>query len=132
MAPINPPKMTADVTTSRSIIPEPTVLATAVPKPNAARKLNAAAQTTACPGVRTRVATMVAIEFTASWKPLMKSKIKATAMSAIAAKRTVSIGLRVLVDDAFEEVAHVFAPVRGRLEKVENLLPLDDGNRIAL
>ncbi|MNC88826.1 hypothetical protein D3C83_46890 [compost metagenome] len=71
MAPISPPKMTADVTTSRSIIPDPTVLATAVPKPKAARKLKAAAHITACPGVRTRVATMVAMELAASWKPLM-------------------------------------------------------------
>jgi hypothetical protein len=42
------------------------VLATAVPKVNAARKLNAAAQATAWNGVRTRVETTVAIEFAAS------------------------------------------------------------------
>ena len=49
-----------------SIIPEPTVLATAVPNPNAAAKLKNAAQMTALPGVRTRVDTTVAIEFAAS------------------------------------------------------------------
>ena len=38
---------TADVTTDRSTMPAPTVLATAVPNPNAARKLKAAAQMTA-------------------------------------------------------------------------------------
>ena len=51
--------------------PEPTVFATAVPKVNAAMKLKNAAQTTALPGVSTRVETTVAIELAASWKPLM-------------------------------------------------------------
>ena len=82
MAPINPPKITAEVTMERSIMPPPTVRATAVPNPNAARKLKTAAQMTACPGVSTRVETIVAIEFAASWKPLMKSKTSATAISA--------------------------------------------------
>ncbi len=63
--------MTASVTELMSIMPEPTVLATAVPKPNAATKLKKAAQTTACPGDSTRVDTTVAIEFAASWNPLM-------------------------------------------------------------
>ena len=54
-----------------SIIPEPTVLATAVPKVNAATKLKKAAQMTAWPGESTRVDTTVAIELAASWKPLM-------------------------------------------------------------
>ena len=49
-------------------MPEPTVCATAVPNPNAATKLKKAAQTTALPGLRTRVDTTVAIEFAASWK----------------------------------------------------------------
>ena len=43
-------------------------------------KLKNAAQTTATPGVRTRVETTVAIELALSWKPLMKSKISATPM----------------------------------------------------
>ena len=51
--------------------PEPTVFATAVPNVNAAMKLKTAAQMTALPGDRTRVDTTVAIEFAASWKPLM-------------------------------------------------------------
>ena len=49
-----------------SIIPLPIVLATAVPKTNAATKLKNAAQITACPGESTRVETTVAIEFAAS------------------------------------------------------------------
>ena len=47
-------------------MPEPTVLATAVPKPNAAAKLKKAAQITALPGDSTRVETTVAIELAAS------------------------------------------------------------------
>ena len=58
--------MTAKVTTLRSTIPLPTVLATAVPNPNAATKLKNAAQTTALPGDSTRVDTTVAMEFAAS------------------------------------------------------------------
>ena len=54
-----------------SIIPVPTVCATAVPNVNAATKLKNAAQMTALPGDSTRVETTVAIEFAASWKPLM-------------------------------------------------------------
>ena len=63
--------MTAKVTTWMSIIPEPIVLATAVPKTKNAAKLKKAAQITALPGESTRVDTTVAIELAASWKPLM-------------------------------------------------------------
>ena len=63
--------MTEKVTTVTSTSPLPTVDATAVPKVNAATKLKNAAQMTALPGVRTRVETTVAIEFAASWNPLM-------------------------------------------------------------
>ncbi len=71
IAPTRPPRMTENVTILTSIIPDPTVLATAVPKVKAATKLKKAAQTTALPGVRTRVETTVAIELAASWNPLM-------------------------------------------------------------
>jgi hypothetical protein len=63
--------MTAKVTTLTSIMPDPTVFATAVPNVNAAMKLKNAAQRTALPGDSTRVDTTVAIEFAASWNPLM-------------------------------------------------------------
>ena len=52
-------------------MPAPTVFATAVPNPKAATKLKNAAHTTALPGDNTRVDTTVAIEFAASWNPLM-------------------------------------------------------------
>jgi hypothetical protein len=44
--------------------------------------LNTAAQITATPGESTRVETTVAMELALSWKPLMKSKISATATIA--------------------------------------------------
>jgi hypothetical protein len=47
-----------------------TVLATCDLKIRKARKLKAAAQTTATRGVSTRVETTVAMELAASWKPL--------------------------------------------------------------
>src|SRR5512143_3052310 len=73
MAPSSPHRMTYTVTIFRSTRPEPTVFATPVPKLTADTKLKKAAQTTACRGVSTRVATTVAIELAASWNPLTKS-----------------------------------------------------------
>jgi hypothetical protein len=48
------------------------VFATPVPNVKAETKLKKAAQATACSGVSTRVATMVAMEFAASLKPLIE------------------------------------------------------------
>src|SRR5882724_65708 len=56
------------------------VLATAVPKTNAAMKLKKAAQMTARRGESTRVETTVAMLLAASWKPLMKSNASAIRM----------------------------------------------------
>src|SRR2546430_8474773 len=66
IAPRRPARMTAKLTTLMSIMPDPTVFATAVPNVNAATKLKNAAQMTALPGESTRVDTTVAIEFAAS------------------------------------------------------------------
>src|SRR5512133_349998 len=91
IAPISPAKITAKVTTSILTRPDPMVLATAVPNVKAATKLKKAAQTTALPGVSTRVDTTVAMEFAASWKPLMKSKDRATRSRRRTARRFVSM-----------------------------------------
>lgn len=64
------------------------VLATAVPKVKAAMKLKKAAKATARRGVRTLVETTVAMELAESWKPLVKSKIKATKMMAMTRMRS--------------------------------------------
>jgi len=74
IAPASPASITVASTVARSTSPLPIVLATAVPNKNTAMKLNAAAHTTAADGESTRVDTTVAMEFAASWKPLMKSK----------------------------------------------------------
>src|SRR5712691_5664547 len=78
IAPSNPAITTYWVTESMWIMPLPMVLATAVPRKKAATKLKKAAQMTASLGESTRVETTVAMLLAASWKPLRKSKIKAT------------------------------------------------------
>ncbi len=94
MAPRSPARMTSGVTTSMSIRPVPMVCATPVPKIRKATKLKKAAQTTACRGDRTRVETMVAMEFAASCMPLVKSKARATAMIRMT-KAAVRLGMPV-------------------------------------
>src|ERR1019366_3329729 len=66
IAPISPAIITHGVTRLRFTNPLPTVFATAVPNTNAATKLKNAAHITACSGVSTRVAPIVAIELAAS------------------------------------------------------------------
>jgi hypothetical protein len=61
IAPNRPARTTYWLTESSLIIPLPIVLATAVPRKKAAKKLKAAAQKTASFGERTRVETMVAM-----------------------------------------------------------------------
>src|SRR5512143_2146319 len=78
IAPANAPKITRELTTSASTIPRPTVSATCKPKNRKATKLKNAAQATAYWGRSTRVETMVAIEFAASFMPLRKSNASAT------------------------------------------------------
>ena len=80
MAPMSPARITSWLTTLRSIIPLPSVLATWVPITKAATKLKKAAHSTAFCGESTRVETTVAMEFAASWKPFRKSKASATRM----------------------------------------------------
>ena len=71
MAPPSAPTMTASSTIFGSMMPLPTVWATCSGKTTKAMKLKKAAHATARFGVSTRVDTIVAIEFAASWKPLM-------------------------------------------------------------
>src|SRR5690349_21681084 len=92
MAPKSPAITTYWVTSSRRIMPLPMVLATAVPRKNAARKLNAAAHSTASFGDSTRVETTVAMLLAASWKPLRKSKTRAVAMVTVSSSNPVFTG----------------------------------------
>ena len=75
-------RTTAGLTTAGSTVPLAMVRATCTPKIAKATKLKNAAHTTAQRGDSTRVLTIVAIEFAASWKPLLKSNTSAIAMIA--------------------------------------------------
>src|SRR5678815_3233851 len=132
MAPMRPARMTSFVTTERSIIPLPIVLATAVPMTKAATKLKNAAQSTAFWGERTRVETTVAMEFAASWKPLRKSKVSATRMMMTTTVKDVDkVGRAsgVLDDDVAEDVGELLALVAGVLQPLVDLFPLQDLDR---
>src|SRR5215207_9956891 len=121
IAPSSPPRMTCGSTIFCSIIPPPTAFATATPPVNRAAKLNVAAQNTAASGLSTRVPTIVAMEFAESWKPLMKSKMKATATIAT----TYQITSSVLDGDALQRVRDAHALVDRDLERLVHLLPPD-------
>jgi hypothetical protein len=91
IAPSNPQKITKIVTVPTSIIPDPMVLATAVPNTKKAMKLKKAAQTTACFGDNTLVDTIVETELAASCMPFVKSNIKAMKITKIVNKITGSM-----------------------------------------
>src|SRR6266545_2670959 len=130
MAPTRPARITHWSTRSARTTPLPTVLATCTPKPNAATKLKKAAHTTACSGVSTRVDTTVAIELAASWKPLMKSKIRATRTMKTTMESTGRS--RHLEDDPLDHVDDVLTPVGDDLHRLVDLFPLDHLDGIAL
>src|ERR1019366_2778912 len=85
IAPSRPAIRTYSLTISMRTKPPPMVLATAVPKINAATKFQNAAHRTAQSGFRTRVETIVAIELAASCQPFEKSK--ASVMNTMAMSR---------------------------------------------
>src|SRR6476659_2524206 len=127
IAPSRPPRITCGSTMLCSIIPPPTAFATATPPVNSAAKLNVAAQNTAASGLRTRVPTIVAMEFAESWKPLMKSKKKATATIATTYQTTAS---GVLDGDTLCRVGHAHAEVDRDLQRLVDLFPADHLDRI--
>src|SRR4051812_10253536 len=127
IAPRSPPRMTCGSTMLCSIIPPPTALATATLPVNNAVKLNVAAQNTAASGLRTRVPTIVAMEFAESWKPLLKSKMKAIATIATTYQTT---GSGVLDGDAVHGVGDAHAQIDRDLERLVYLLPPDHLERI--
>ncbi len=86
MAPINAEKTTKSPCepSGASMMSEPTVEATLVPRKAPSRFMRAA-KISAARGVSARVDTDVAMAFAASWKPLVKSKTSAMAMTAMIA-----------------------------------------------
>src|SRR5581483_1109225 len=115
----------------RSMMPLPTVDATAAPNTRNATKLKNAAQATAQRGLIAPVETMVAIELAATWKPLKKSKTSATATRKTTTSNVIDIS-GVLEHDAFDDVGHVLAAVGHGLEVLVDLLELDQLARVGL
>src|SRR5678816_3835862 len=131
MAPRRPARTTSLVTTLRSIMPAPIVLATLVPSTKAATKLKKAAHSTAFCGDSTRVDTTVAMELAASWKPFRKSKASATRMMRTSGQRSELKRRRsgVLDDDVGDAVRVIAAGVAGLFQRLVDLLPLHDLHR---
>src|ERR1039458_5446178 len=140
IAPASAPKITCELTTSASTIPRPTVSATCSPKNRKAMKLKNAAQTTAYCGRSTRVDTMVAIAFAASFMPLRKSNASATAISAnrngrVSAAASIvvrprSVYLDMLDDDAVHDVGHVVETVHDLFQMIVDLVADEEGHWI--
>ena len=100
-------------------------------------KLKNAAQATAYCGRSTRVDTMVAIEFAASFMPLRKSNASATAISATSSGRASPasivfsrLQLHVLDDDAVHHVGDVVEAVDDLLEVVVDLVADEEGEPV--
>src|SRR5205809_7038804 len=131
------------------MIPLPIVSAMAFVMKTIPTKVPTAAMATAFVGVRTFVATIVAIAFAASWNPLKKSNEKTIRIATmIIVKGSAMPGpyLRVpplrrerppkpsliLGYDVAQDVGDVLAVIRGLLEDFRDLLELDDRHRILL
>src|ERR671935_2228829 len=110
-----------------SMRPLATFFATAVVTKGPAR-FATAATSTATRGVTARVPTEVAIAFAVSWKPLVKSKPSATTTTTT--KRTSFNGSAVLDHDRLQDVGGVLAGVDGLLERLVDVLPADDRDRV--
>src|SRR5262249_32636069 len=100
-----------------------------------ATKLKKAAHPTAGSGFRPRVETTVAIEFAASWKPLMKSNTsepQGLHQRASGGRRggrhreVVGTAPAHLQHDALDHIHHVLTAAGDLLESLVDLLPLDD------
>src|SRR5256712_6105547 len=132
-----------------SMIPLPIVSAMAFVMKTIPTKLPAAAMATAFVGVRTFVATIVAIAFAASWNPLKKSNEKTTRIATtrivkrsaipgpclprvLLLPREPSGDSLILRHDVAQHVGDVLAVVRGLLEDLGDLLELDDRHGILL
>src|SRR2546430_15570891 len=115
IAPNNPKIKTSREAIRGSISPEAIVVATAVPH-SAPIKFVQAAMTTACRGVRTRVATIVAIELAVSWNPLMYSNTSAVRITTKTSVMIVARVSGVLEHDVRDGVAAIAAAINGPLQ----------------
>src|SRR5919201_280480 len=127
MAPASAASSVCCVARFASMSPLATFFATAVVTKAPAR-LATAATSTAVRGVTARVPTEVAIAFAVSWKPFVKSKPSATTTTTTS--RTSFNGSAVLHHDGVEDVGRVLARVDRLLERLVNVLPADDRDRV--
>src|SRR3954469_20132430 len=97
--------------------PEAIVVATAVPHMAPTRFVQAA-MTTACRGVRTRVATTVAIELAVSWKPLMYSNTSAIRITTKINVMVLVRASRVFEHDVRNGIAAIAAAVDSSFEQI--------------
>src|SRR6266545_892484 len=123
------------------MMPRPIVSAMAFVMKTIPTKFPTAAIATAFVGVRTFVATMVAIAFAASWNPLKKSNEKTTKIATTMSSRNAIVSSRmervpdlslVLRHDVAQHVRDIFAVVRRLLEPFRDFLQLDDSNRVGV
>src|SRR6266508_4265205 len=123
IAPISPAKTIGVVTSSGLTMPVAIVAATESER-NAPTKFRIAASVTATRGGMARVEIAGATALAVSWKPLVKSNVSAVPMT-IHRTRSLCMPLRVLDDDALEDVGDRLGRVDGLLEPVEDVLPAD-------
>src|SRR3954454_24509727 len=126
IAPMRAARMVFSFARPVSMIPFPTVFATAVVT-NAPARLATAATRTASRGESARVETEVATAFAVSWNPFVKSKASAR---PIVTTSSVT-GSSVLDEDRFEDVGGVLAGVDRLLELLVDVLPADDRQRVS-
>src|SRR5919204_1334832 len=128
IAPISAARTVCSFARPVSMIPFPTVLATAVVT-NAPARFATAATATASRGDRARVDTEVATALAVSWKPFVKSKPSAT-ITTMTSRALSTTSLAVLHDDRLEHIGGVLERVDGFLEPLVDVLPADDHLRV--
>ena len=85
---------------------------------------------TAARGDIARVDTVVAMAFAVSWKPFVKSNASAVTTTMARMRSPSTAALRVLDDDALEDVRDALRRVDRLLEPVEDVLPADHDHRV--
>src|SRR3954471_14888504 len=127
IAPTRPAKITVNVISPESTMPLAIVAATCSER-NAPTKFRIAAPPTAMLGGRARVEIEVATTLAVSWKPFVKSKASAVAMTSTKSRSESTSG--VLQDDGLEHVGAQLRGVDAALEALVDVLPADHGHRV--
>src|SRR3954451_12479856 len=129
IAPIRPPKTTSSVTSPGSTTSLATVAAT-LSEMKAPTKFSSDAYPTASRGAIARVEIDVATTLAVSWKPFVKSNASAVPTTMMTVRSSPRTQLRVLDDDAFEDVGHALGGVDRLFQALEDVLPADHHHRV--